>query len=564
MLHTVARRVLVLCALVLGLGAAAMTFALPAEAHAMVVASFPADGAHLARAPAQVSITFDEPVGIDAVGYLHVVNDAGTRVDVGAAAHPGGNGARIAVDLRSGLGAGEYVASYRVISADSHPVTGVRTFTVGTSAVGGVPARSAPATDAATGAAFDAAQWVSFAGVALLGGGWIAATVWPGGRRNPRVRGLAQAGAWLIAIGAITEILVEGPYAAGTGLGHVTDPALVRQTLHSTFGSAHVWRLGLVAALSYVVWTPRRWRRWLTGLSVVTLSAGIAVTFAASGHAWSAHPRWVAVTSDSIHLLAMAAWLGGLLHILVAVLPSRDTESVRAVLPTFSRVAFGCVVVLAATGLYQAVLGVVDVAALTPTRYGQLVIAKVLLFAAMVAAGNASRALVLRGFLAPRAHAHSWADVAQVGGVTSQARGVRRVVLGELAIGGAVLVATAVLVAQPPGDVALVAQHQRPHTVTATVAAGQRAAVTIAPQLTGPVTVRVHLDHGPSPLAVSATAALPAAQLGPIPLTLARTGVLTYTAEAVMLPAPGEWIVSLDVQSSEFQATTVSVRVHVF
>ena len=47
------------------------------------------------------------------------------------------------------------------------------------------------------------------------------------------------------------------------------------------------------------------------------------VTFAASGHAQSANPRWLAVLVDALHLTAMIVWLGGLVMLLVAAFGRR-------------------------------------------------------------------------------------------------------------------------------------------------------------------------------------------------------------------------------------------------
>lgn len=547
-----------LLGLLLGVGVVA---AAPADAHAMVVASTPADGARLKQAPAAVSVTFDEPVGIEAVGYLHVVDSRGSRVDQGAVIHPSPRTIRIA--LAPGLDAGQYVESYRVVSADSHPVTGAITFVVGAAPATAIPVASAPrSTDPATSLAFDGARWVSFAGFVLLVGGWLAVTIWPAGRRHPRSRSLAQGGAWALTLGTVLELLVQGPYSAGASLGHVGDPALVRAVLHSVYGAAHLWRLALIAALSYLLWTPRRLPRRVTEVSAVLCVLAIAVTFAASGHAWSQHPRWLVITSDTAHVAAMGVWLGGLVYLFAAVLS--DGEAVRGAVPMFSRVAFACVLTLAVTGAYQSVRGVVTVDALFVTAYGRLVVAKIVLFVVMVTVANASRGLVLRRYLQPAAHASDWADGPLLVRAPRAARIVRRTVALEATVGAAVLACTAVLVAQSPGDVALAARRDHVMTATAGLGAGRSAQVSVTPRRHGRASITVRLSPGPQPQHLDASAALPARQLGPIDIGLRRTGALTYTATDVLLPAAGIWTIALDVQSSEFDATTTSVTVHLY
>jgi copper transport protein len=197
----------------LGLGmllAVGVGFAQPASAHAMVVGSQPTNGADLKDAPATVEISYDKPVGIAGIGYLHVVDAAGHRVDRGAPVHPDGDATKVQVGLVPGLRSGQYIESYRVISADSHPITGAISFDVGPVSAGELvaPVAAPQVTNPATGAAFDVARWISFAGLVLLFGGWLAGTVWPAGRTDRRARALAVGGAWAPTIGAVFELLV--------------------------------------------------------------------------------------------------------------------------------------------------------------------------------------------------------------------------------------------------------------------------------------------------------------------------------------------------------------------
>src|SRR3954467_7555804 len=106
----------------------ALPLATPASAPAPVGGSHPADGSRLQAAPKQVTISFSESVGLGRVGYLHVTDQNGKRVDARAAFHPGGNATKVADQLKAGLGDGTYTASFRVVSDDSHPVAGTVRF----------------------------------------------------------------------------------------------------------------------------------------------------------------------------------------------------------------------------------------------------------------------------------------------------------------------------------------------------------------------------------------------------------------------------------------------------
>ena len=141
----------------------ALALAPDAGAHATLVSSDPAGGARLATAPSRVTVTFDESVGLD-LGYLRVIDGNGTDVGVGPASHPGGQGQTIGIDLQPGLGDGTYIASWRVISADSHPVEGSIRFVVGSAALSAAPESSGPAVSTSTTVAFAAARTVSYAG----------------------------------------------------------------------------------------------------------------------------------------------------------------------------------------------------------------------------------------------------------------------------------------------------------------------------------------------------------------------------------------------------------------
>src|SRR5262249_48823974 len=104
-----------------------------ASAHATLEGTVPSRGAQLKAAPAQVVFRFDES-GEASLGALRVCDAHGNPVQTGGAFHPNGRGDEVAVRLRSGLGNGAYTATYRVISADGHPVSSGFVFTVGTAA----------------------------------------------------------------------------------------------------------------------------------------------------------------------------------------------------------------------------------------------------------------------------------------------------------------------------------------------------------------------------------------------------------------------------------------------
>src|SRR3954451_1081696 len=117
------RRALVALVLVTGV---TLGFASPASAHATLQATTPADRAHLDAVPAVVTLQFSENIGAD-VGSVKVFDGAGKQVDNGNLETRNNV---ITLGLQSGLGDNAYIVTYRVVSADSHPVRGAFTFPV--------------------------------------------------------------------------------------------------------------------------------------------------------------------------------------------------------------------------------------------------------------------------------------------------------------------------------------------------------------------------------------------------------------------------------------------------
>jgi copper transport protein len=574
-LSSLFRRSVVLCAaagaVILGLLLAAPQ----ASAHAVVVGSDPADGSRSAKAPTSVTVRFDEPVGLS-LGYLRVVDTAGRRVDVGSASHPAGAGSAITVALKANLGDGSYLASFRVVSADSHPIAGSIRFVVGNGPLGiSSGPNGAASVDRGVASFLAVSHWASFAGVALVGGSWLIFSLWPSGQRRGSVRRAIWAGWSMAVIGAVGEFLLQGPYAAGSSLSTIDRAGLLDATLHVNSGQLLSLRLVLLGVLGAVLTAlfdadERRRPSWGPEAAAI-VGVGIVVTFAASGHSQTVNPRWFGVLVDALHLTAMIVWLGGLAMLVIAALdrnhtaddPNADDSEpdgipddiavtepnpasdeaieLAAGLPIFSRVALASVVTLAVTGTIQAWREVGTVDAITTTWYGRLVVVKVILFVGVVALGYLARRIVQR---------RDW----------TSGRGplqrLRRTLFTEVSVGVTVLAVTGVLIAQPPGAVALAAERSKPKATTVAVTSTARARVEVTPGAHGPVEVEIVLSGTITATKVSATATLPAKSLGPIALELQSSGPRTYLASGVLLPSAGDWKITLTVQTSEFDATT--------
>ncbi|HET9020645.1 MAG TPA: copper resistance CopC family protein [Ornithinibacter sp.] len=107
--------------------------------HARIVSSTPADGSTVGSV-SEVRLEFSEDVNPDFVAVT-VEGPAGQE----ASGTPSVRGREVTQALAAGVAAGEHVVTFRVVSADGHPVSGTVTFET-TQTAAATPAPSASAT----------------------------------------------------------------------------------------------------------------------------------------------------------------------------------------------------------------------------------------------------------------------------------------------------------------------------------------------------------------------------------------------------------------------------------
>ncbi|MFD8255843.1 copper resistance CopC/CopD family protein [Streptomyces werraensis] len=415
MTQTTAPRVRTLVLLILAVAGALLAGAAPASAHAALTGSDPAQGAVVDTAPPQLSLTFSEPV---AVGddSVRVLDPKGERVDKGDPANP--SGTTYSVRLVSGLPDGTYTVAYQVVSADSHPVAGAFTFSIGAPSETTVSVSAQGSDEGFVGWLYGFGRYVSYAGfVVLAGGACFVLACWAPGARVRAVQRLVVSGWLALTAATLGLLMLRGSYTTSGRIGDVFDLELLGDVLQTKTGAALVSRLLLLAAAALFVAVlfgayartadaadPDRAaegdggepdKRDLTfGLALggTVVAAGLAASWAMSEHASQGLQAGVAMPVDVVHLLAVAAWLGGLTALLVALYRAPvETPVGRDAVRRFSRLAFGSVVTLAVTGVYQSWRQLGSWSAFTDTRYGQLLLVKIALVAVMVAVAFLSR-----------------------------------------------------------------------------------------------------------------------------------------------------------------------------
>ncbi|MFD5638831.1 copper resistance CopC/CopD family protein [Streptomyces sp. NPDC127077] len=573
-----------------------------ASAHAALTGTDPQEGSVLKSAPRRVTLTFSESIGLFDDSF-RVLDPENRRVRTGEPEHADGRSDTAGVTLPRGLGDGTYTVAWRVVSADSHPVSGAFTFSVGKPSV--TPAPPPPtAGDPLSSALYDIARYAAYTGLALLIGAvtFVLACGFPGS-----VRRLLVTGWWILLGSTFALLLLRGPYERGTGVSEVFDPDGLSDTLASRPGVVLVARLALLAAVAFVPSRPPvRDRGAGRGVLVlgVLFSLALAVTWAASEHASAGIQVPAAMVSSVLHLLAMAVWLGGLAALLAAL--HRPAEPVPpAVVTRFSRLALASVAVLAVTGVYQSWRGLGSWDALTSTEYGRLLVVKVVLVALLLAGAAFSRRWTARlaatrapatvpaarvpvpvavpasdgsaSEESPSAGDGTTGDGEKDGtGDTEYHRGLRRSVLAEVTVGILVLVITTMLTGTQPGraeaegaDAVAAVRRVTSKTTLVPFDVGTpgghgKAQVELTPGQVGQNSVQVVI-FGPDGGLVTVpevrlTFTLESRKVGPIDAEITDKGGY-WTSDGLTLPLPGTWTMKVTVRTSDLDEVTVSKKV---
>jgi LPXTG-site transpeptidase (sortase) family protein len=187
-------------------------------------------------------------------------------------------------------------------------------------------------------------SFVVYLGYVLLAGmGTFWAVVWPDGQAVRRLRTMAVVGLALIGFGTIAEALIDW-LASGRVLGEIADKS----------GTWLLVRLAVLAGAGFfgaeVLRRPVRGGRRVTVLMLVVL---LTITLVVESTAM-ASPRVVALTATTgLYLLALAAWLGGLMAFAALLVPRNPPGVLERVSPRFSRFAGLSVLALTVAGTAQ-------------------------------------------------------------------------------------------------------------------------------------------------------------------------------------------------------------------
>ncbi len=397
-------------ALVAAVVAAGLALPATADAHAYLVKTVPAASVVLNAPPPNIQLTYDEAVE-PRFAIISVTDAQGHQETTGPVHRLPADPDTLVVPLRPNLPEGWYLIYWRAISVDGHPVNGAFTYAVGPNP-GPAPQFQVPSISAtATTPGLLITRWAMFVFVMgaiglfvlrLLIARPLVRTV-----RGVTLKPLTIAFGTAAALGLIAIPVYLDFSTANDSLRSVFDlTALVPLYRVTAFGRAIVdlevcFALFALAA-STALWLdrPDRERRsvaeLIASVGAVLAAGAVLIVPGAAGHAAQTSPRGLTLLLDWLHLASGSVWLGGLVGLLVVwwtVSTSERVPALSALVPRFSNVALGSVVVVGATGVGEAVVHMPAVNALWETGYGEAILVKAGLLgvAMLIASGNLLR-----------------------------------------------------------------------------------------------------------------------------------------------------------------------------
>lgn len=549
-----------------------------ASAHAQLEGSSPARDAVVKTAPKTVTFRFSEAVE-GRFGAIKVFDARARRVDDGDTRHPDGTGSQLTTGLKPGLPEGSYTATYRVISADGHPVEGGVVFSIGRAG-----ASSSKTIDELIGAGtagratklpFGVVRSLDYLATALIIG-LLAFLLWAWGRGAGAVAG--DGADWVQARRALTArarrvlvlaaalglgasllgLVFEGAVAAGTTFWGALDTTILKDVVATRFGTVWAVKAGVYAVIggAALVAGPRT--------ALLLPAAALAAAPALAGHATTQGSTALLLPADVIHVVAMSVWVGGLIALLAVLpratgeLPAADrTRLLAAVLVRFSPVALACVLALEVTGTVQAIAYLTSFRDLTDDAFGRAILVKIGLVVALVGAGATNRQRTV-----PRLRQLA-ADGATPGTAGHLLRTTLRI---EVALVVVVLAVTGALVGYAPPSAT--AGQTGPVSISKRLGPLQME-VTVEPARIGANTMHVYFFgakdgrpfDGTKELTVKATER--DAGVGPLAVGFQKTGPGHFTADRFQLVPGGTWTFDVTDRVSDFDEYTTSFTVKV-
>ena len=373
--------------------------------HASLLRSIPAANSRLTKLPESIRLVFSEQI-VPELSQITLVRPDGSSTQLRVANDPHDVHTLVGSVVGGAPTSGPYKVSWRVLSADGHPVAGSFSFTIEgardtsrSPAIAPLPVNATsttmggPAVSPSSVAAPDEKQIPVLAalfrglglGAMMTGLGVLFFVVTSRERRN-----LARPN---VIVGAITigAILLVAHMIAW--LDHVSPTGrlsgdFLGSMLSSTIGRVELLRTTLALLTLWAIALARR------TTPALILGGACLLVSGAIGHPAAIDLYWT-IPAKMLHLVAGSVWIGGLVWLVW--LSRCDEPACRVEARRVSSVALIAVIVIALSGLLQTFFFLNTPADLTGSRYGRRVLAKMIGLAILVGLGAYNRFGLLPG-----------------------------------------------------------------------------------------------------------------------------------------------------------------------
>ncbi|MDE1861630.1 MAG: copper resistance protein CopC [Thaumarchaeota archaeon] len=380
----------------------------PSYAHALMLKSTPYPGQSLSSAPSSVTITFSDPVDIHYT-KITVLDSNGKEVDKKDDHYPGKDQSTVTVSLPPSLPNGVYTVSWKTLDqTDGHVTNGGFIFGVGEAVPQKTTAQPTESIYDVISFPFAEARFPSMIGqVIVVGAAFLSLWMWKPIERIAWLRdAMAKTrlqiekntakfvliGAIILTLGNIAMIFAEA----------VSINASLTDAMLTKFGQSWIIRMiisSVLISVAFVLYqkqknsaTPLRntWKWAVFGLGI-----GVLITDTMISHA-NATGLALPPLLDFIHDVAASFWIGGLAYGAFAVLPALKKSGdhlvklsvMSTMIPRFTILIIAILGVVAVTGPTLLYTLENNFSLTLVSIYGEILIVKLSLAAAMIAFGG--------------------------------------------------------------------------------------------------------------------------------------------------------------------------------
>jgi copper transport protein len=387
-----------------------------ALAHNNQIDSSPKNGDTLATAPPAWTVSFAKSVPLNSASG-EVINGDGTRTPLTQISQ-GSSDSVIVFSLPTGL-TGSITARWRLVGVDGHIISGrvsfvvqatVSTPTVPNSLDNQTPTTLMPAVpttlplqEVSSSEATAVSEPIrvslrslNYLGIILLGGMLVAElSIARGSMTLLFGRRLMTAGLALLVGSSLIQTLIFN--------NDIKDPS--ESSLSSLFGifSSTPGAMLATKTIASVVLAALLFRSIQEGVlsrssqtQLLLIIPMFLVTLAYGGHSRSQSLPWLGIPVDALHVTSMAIWIGGLITMLLVVIPNISHDKAINAFQRFSYIAERSVIVLVITGVIQMTRLHYGVSTLFTSTHGLLLLGKLIIVALMLRLAAKNRSVLVR------------------------------------------------------------------------------------------------------------------------------------------------------------------------